>query len=73
MVTKYETKLRELDEFVPKMANFEQYLCSKFEKDLTLKIRKKMSVSGSQNYNEVVHLTLRVEKLTGERMSRGKF
>ena len=32
-----------------------------------------MSVSGSQNYKEVVHLALRAEKLTGERRSRGNF
>ena len=30
-VTEYEIKLRELAEFVPKLANFEEYLCSKFE------------------------------------------
>ena len=32
-----------------------------------------MSVSGSQNYKEVVQLALRAEKLTGERKSRGNF
>ena len=32
-----------------------------------------MSVSGSQNYKEVVQLALRAEKLTGERRSRGIF
>ena len=31
IVTGYEIKLRELAEFVPKLANFEEYLCSKFE------------------------------------------
>ena len=28
----YETKLRELAEFVLELTNFEEYLCSKFEK-----------------------------------------
>ena len=37
-VTEYETKLRELVEFVPEMANSEEYLCLKFEKGLTLEI-----------------------------------
>ena len=32
-----------------------------------------MFVSSSQSYKEVVQLALKVEKLTGERMSRGKF
>ena len=27
----YETELRELVKFVPEVANFEEYLCSKFE------------------------------------------
>ena len=68
-VTEYDTELRELAEFVLKMANSEEYLCSKFEKGLTLKIREKMSISDSQSYKEVVQLTLRAKKLIGERMS----
>ena len=32
-----------------------------------------MFVSGNQSYKQVVQLALRVEKLTGERISRGKF
>ena len=32
-----------------------------------------MSVLDGQNYKEIVQLALRAEKLTGERMSRGKF
>ena len=36
IVIEYETKLKELVEFVPELANFEDYLCSKFEKGLTL-------------------------------------
>ena len=65
--------MRELAEFVPKLANSEEYLCSKFEEGLSLKIREKMSVSGSQSYKEVVQLILRAEKLTGEKRSRGRF
>ena len=44
MLIEYETELRELAKFVPKMANFEEYLCLKFEKGLTLEIREKMSI-----------------------------
>ena len=65
--------MRELAKFVPKLANSEKYLCSKFEKGLTLKSEKKMFVSGGQSYKEIMQLTLRVEKLTSERMSQGKF
>ena len=68
-VTEYETELRELAEFVLELANSEEYLCSKFEEGLTLEIKEKMSVSGSQSYKEVVQLALRAKKLTGERMS----
>ena len=32
-----------------------------------------MFVSGNQSYKKVVQLALRAKKLTGERMSRGKF
>ena len=46
-MTKYETKLRELSEFVPELANFEEYLCSKFEKGLSLEIKEKMSITGT--------------------------
>ena len=65
--------MKELAEFVPKLANFEEYLCSKFEEGLTLEIQKKMFVSGGQSYKEIVQLALRVEKLTSERMSQRKF
>ena len=68
-VTKYETKLRELVEFVFELANSEEYLCSKFKEGLTLEIREKMSIIGIQSYKKVVQLAMRVEKLTGERMS----
>ena len=44
-VIEYETKLRELAEFVPELANSEEYLCSKFEEDLTLEIKEKMSIT----------------------------
>ena len=40
----YETKLRELSKFVPELANSEEYLCFKFVKGLSLKIREKMSI-----------------------------
>ena len=53
-ITKYETELRELAEFVPELASFEEYLCSKFEEGLTLEIREKMSISDGQNYKEIV-------------------
>ena len=53
-VTEYETELRQLVEFVPEMAESEEYLCSKFEEGLNLDIREKMSVSGSQSYKEMV-------------------
>ena len=33
---------------VLELANSEEYLCSKFEEGLSLEIREKMSVSGSQ-------------------------
>ena len=69
----YEIELRELVKFVPEVANFEEYLCSKFEKGLNFEIWEKMSVSGSQNYKEVVQLTLRPEKLTNEKVVKGKF
>ena len=65
--------MRELAEFVPKLANFEEYLCSKFEEGLSLEIQEKMSVSGSQSYKEVVQLALRAEKHTRERRSRVVF
>ena len=68
-MAEYESELRELADFVLELANSEEYLCSKFEKGLSLEIREKMSVSSSQNYKEVVQLTLRTEKLTGERRS----
>ena len=55
------------------MAGFEKYLSSKFEEGLSLEIREKMSVSGSQNYKKMVQLALRVEKLTNERGAKGKF
>ena len=67
IVTEYELKLKELDEFVLKLVNSEEYLCSKFEEGLFLEIREKMSTVGNQSYKEVVQLALRAEKLTGEK------
>ena len=65
--------MRELAEFVPKLANSEEYLRSKFEEGLSLEVREKMSVLGSQSYKEVVQLALRAEKHTRERRSRVVF
>ena len=63
--------MRELVEFVPKLANSEEYLCSKFEERLSLEIREKMSVPGNQSYKEVVQLAMKVKKLTqGEKILR---
>ena len=72
-VTEYESELRELADFVLKLANSEEYLYSKFEEGLSLKIREKMSITGSQNYKKVVQLALREEKLVNERGAKGKF
>ena len=72
-VIKYESKLRELIEFVPEFANFEEYLCPKFGEGLSLEIKKKLLVLGSQSYKKVVQLTLRVKKFIGERKFRGSF
>ena len=55
-ITEYEIELRELAKFLLELSNFDEYLCSKFEEGLTLEIWKKMFVSGSQSYNEVVQL-----------------
>ena len=73
IVTEYDPKLRELAECVPKFANSEEYLCSKFEEGLSLEIQVKMPISSSQSYKEMVQLALRTEKLTRERRSRGSF
>ena len=54
------------------MAGSKEYLCSKFEEGLNLEIRKKISVSGSQNYKKMVQLALRVEKLANERGDKRK-
>ena len=73
MIIEYEIELRVLTKFVPKLANFEEYLCFKFEEGLTLEIRENMFFSGGQSYKEMVQLALREEKLTSERMSQGRF
>ena len=69
----YETKMRELSEFVSKVANSNEYLCSKFEEGLSLEIREKMSIIGTTSYKEVVQLALKAEKLTGEKISHSNF
>ena len=46
-MTEYETELRMSLEFVLELANFEEYLCFKFEEDLSLEIREKMSIIGT--------------------------
>ena len=71
--TKYETELRELVEFVHELANFEKYLCSKFEERLSLEIRENMSISSNQSYKKVVQLALKAKKLISEKMSQAKF
>ena len=53
-MTKYETELRQLAEFVLEMVGSEEYLCFKFEEGLNLEIRKKMFILGGQNYKEIV-------------------
>ena len=73
IITEYESKLRELANFVLELTNFEEYLCLKFEERLNLEIREKMSIFSSQNYKKVVQLALRAEKLTREKRSRGSF
>ena len=65
--------MNELAEFVPEVANSEEYLCPKFEEGLTLEIREKMSIFSNQSYKEIMQLALRAEKLTSERFARGKF
>ena len=68
IITKYETELKELVEFVLELSNFKEYPCSKFEEGLTLEIQKKMSILGGQSYKKIVQLALRVKKLISERM-----
>ena len=46
-VIEYDNELRELAEFVPELANFEEYLCFKFEEGLSLEIKEKMSITKS--------------------------
>ena len=72
-VIEYEIELRELVEFVPELASFEEYLCSKFEECLTLEIKEKILITGTQSYKVVVQLALRAQKLTNERMSQSNF
>ena len=55
------------------MASFEEYLCTKFAEGLNLEIWEKILVFENQNYKEIVQLALRVEKLTNERVAKGKF
>ena len=45
----------------------------KFEEGLNLEIREKMFIFDNQNYKEVVQLALRADKLTNEKMAKGKF
>ena len=53
-VIEYEIELRELAKFVPELANYEEYLCSKLKMGLSFEIKKKMSIIGTQSYKEVV-------------------
>ena len=72
-MTEYEIELKELSKFVPRFANSEKYLCSKFEEDFSLEIKEKMYITKIQNYKKVVQLTLRAEKLTSEKMTHNIF
>ena len=72
-MAEYESELRELADFVPELANSEEYLCSKFEEGLSLEIQKKMLVFGSQNYKKVIQFALKARKLIGERKFQGNF
>ena len=47
-------QLKELVEFVPELANFEEYLCSKFEEGLSLEIKKKRLIIGTQSYKKII-------------------
>ena len=46
-MTKYETELKESSKNFLKLPNFEEYLGSKFEEGLSLKIKEKMSIIGT--------------------------
>ena len=46
-MTEYETKLKELSKFVPKLVNSDEYFCSKFEEGFSLKVRENMSIIGT--------------------------
>ena len=61
-MTEYEIELRELSEIVLKLTNSKEYLCSKFEDGLSLKIRENMFITEIQSYKEVVQLALRAKK-----------
>ena len=51
-VTEYETKLRELSEFVLELVNSEEYLYFKFEEGLFLEIKEKISIIETQSYKK---------------------
>ena len=46
-MTEYETKLKELSKFVPKLVNSDEYFCSKFEEGFSLEVRENMSIIGT--------------------------
>ena len=43
------------------------------KKGLNLEVQEKMFIFGNQSYKEIVQLALRAEKLTSERLAKGKF
>ena len=69
-VTEYETELRELSEFVLIFANFEKYLYSKFEEDLSLEIREKMSITCAKSASQPLYSNVFASKVEITHMGR---
>lgn len=53
-MTEYEIELKDLANFVPKLASTEEMLCLKFQEGLSLNFREKMVTSSKQSYKEMV-------------------
>lgn len=60
-MTKDDTELKDFENFVPELVDFEEVLCSKFEETLNLNVLKKMIVTKNLSFKEVVQLALRPE------------
>ena len=54
-------------------ATYKEGYITTCEEGISLEIREKISITGSQSYKEMVQLALRAEKLTGERMPQSNF